>query len=106
MSNSGSNLFIPPECPVVPNIRTYGSLKMKCVYVVLLVASSAVLPMATPAIAAETHKAIAICMGLNAVSPSHYSGWSGDLRACEFDAEDMAGIAESNGFDATKLLTS
>jgi metacaspase-1 len=50
-------------------------------------------------------KGIAITTGLNSVNPSHYSGWSGDLKACEADAEDMAHIAESKGFDVKTLLT-
>jgi hypothetical protein len=44
-------------------------------------------------------------IGLNAVSPEHYSGWSGDLMACEFDANDMAAIAKSQGMKGTVLLT-
>src|SRR5882724_970925 len=27
-------------------------------------------------------------IGLNAVDPKHYSGWDGQLTACEFDAND------------------
>ncbi len=44
-------------------------------------------------------------IGLNAVSPSHYGGWAGELAACEFDADDMAGIAKSCGIKASVLLT-
>jgi hypothetical protein len=44
-------------------------------------------------------------IGLNAVSPAAYAGWSGDLAACEFDAEDMTAIAASRGLKATTLLT-
>jgi metacaspase-1 len=44
----------------------------------------------------------ALTIGLNAVDPSHYGGWSGELNACEADAEDMASIAS---LDATTLLT-
>ena len=36
-------------------------------------------------------------IGLNAVAPAHYGGWSGPLAACEFDANDMADIARSRG---------
>lgn len=50
-------------------------------------------------------KGIALTMGLNSVDPAHYGGWSGDLTACEADAQDMADIAHSKGFDVTKLLT-
>lgn len=49
---------------------------------------------------------LALTIGLNSVDPKHYSGWSGDLNACESDASDMAHIASSRGFKATKLLTS
>jgi metacaspase-1 len=44
----------------------------------------------------------ALNIGLNAVDPNHYGGWSGELNACEADAEDMATIGH---FKATKLLT-
>lgn len=49
--------------------------------------------------------ALSLHIGLNAVSPAAYSGWSGDLAACEFDANDMAAIARSKGIKATVLLT-
>ena len=39
-------------------------------------------------------KAVSIHIGLNSVDPKHYAGWSGDLMACEFDANDMAAIAQ------------
>jgi hypothetical protein len=44
-------------------------------------------------------------IGLNAVDQGQYGGWSGDLCACEFDANDMAAIARSRGMAATVLLT-
>jgi hypothetical protein len=44
-------------------------------------------------------------IGVNAVDPGHYAGWSGELIACEADAEDMAGLATARGFTATRLLT-
>jgi hypothetical protein len=44
-------------------------------------------------------------IGLNAVDPTHYSGWSGDLVACEADAEDMEAIARARGMRSTVLLT-
>jgi metacaspase-1 len=50
-------------------------------------------------------KAISIHLGLNAVDPKHYAGWSGDLVACEFDAKDMAAIAHAAGMTSTVLLT-
>jgi hypothetical protein len=43
-------------------------------------------------------------IGLNAVAPAHYGGWSGPLAACEFDANDMAAIARSRGMRAKVLL--
>jgi metacaspase-1 len=44
-------------------------------------------------------------IGLNAVNPRHYGGWSGELNACEADANDMASLAKSQKFISTKLLT-
>lgn len=46
-----------------------------------------------------------LTLGLNSVDPKHYGGWSGELNACEADAEDMANIAKSKGFKVTTLLT-
>ena len=50
-------------------------------------------------------KGIALHIGLNAVDPKHYEGWSGELTACEADAVDMMAIAKTSGFQSTKLLT-
>ncbi|RFC40931.1 MAG: Caspase domain-containing protein [Candidatus Nitrotoga sp. CP45] len=50
-------------------------------------------------------KAMSLHIGLNAVNPSEYGGWSGELSACEFDAKDMAAIAKSRGMKSTVLLT-
>jgi hypothetical protein len=50
-------------------------------------------------------KAVSLHLGLNAVDPGHYAGWSGELAACEFDAKDMAAIAASKGMKSTVLLT-
>ena len=47
----------------------------------------------------------ALTIGLNSVDPGHYAGWSGNLIACEADAEDMANIATSKGFTVNTLLT-
>ena len=44
-------------------------------------------------------------IGLNAVDPAHYAGWSGPLNACEADANDMAAIAKKSGMKSTVLLT-
>ena len=48
---------------------------------------------------------ISIHIALNNVDPAQYGGWSGDLVACEFDAHDMAAIAENNGYTAVTMLT-
>jgi hypothetical protein len=50
-------------------------------------------------------KGMALAIGLNAVDPDHYSGWSGELNACEADAEDMTNIGTSKGFQVTTLMT-
>src|SRR5687767_2327730 len=50
-------------------------------------------------------KGVSLSIGLNSVDPGHYQGWSGDLNGCEADANDMAAIARSRGFDANTLLT-
>jgi metacaspase-1 len=51
-------------------------------------------------------RGISAHLGLNAVDPVHYRGRSGRLTACEFDANDMAAIASSAGFETNTLLTS
>src|SRR5687768_7328473 len=50
-------------------------------------------------------KALSLHIGLNSVDPRHYAGWSGELAACEFDAEDMAAIAAAHEMKPTVLLT-
>ena len=55
--------------------------------------------------AARRGRGVSIHIGLNAVSPAHYEGWSGDLQACEFDAKDMAALARAAGITPTILLT-
>lgn len=55
--------------------------------------------------AAGKTRAQSLHIGLNSVDPKHYAGWSGDLMACEFDAEDMAAIAAAQGMKPTVLLT-
>jgi metacaspase-1 len=47
---------------------------------------------------------ISIHIGLNAVDPDHYQGWSGPLKGCENDANDMAAIAKKQGFDPIHML--
>lgn len=51
-------------------------------------------------------KGVSLHIGLNTVDPKHYQGWSGPLNACEADAKDMLGIAQSRGFKPKSLLTS
>jgi metacaspase-1 len=51
-------------------------------------------------------KGISLHIGLNAVNPAHYAGWSGPLNACEADAEDMVALAKAQGIqNATTLMT-
>src|SRR4030095_10761314 len=45
---------------------------------------------------------ISLHIGLNAVDPKQYSGWSGELAGYEFDAKDMRAIARKHGV-ATRL---
>jgi metacaspase-1 len=48
---------------------------------------------------------LAVHVGLNAVDPDHYAGWSGPLNACEQDAKDMAEIAKKGAMKSKVLLT-
>lgn len=50
-------------------------------------------------------KGISLHVGLNQVDSIHYTGWKGELLACESDARDMEAIARSQGFVAHSLLT-
>lgn len=50
-------------------------------------------------------KGLSLHIGVNAVDPAHYSGWSGELAACEFDAESMLEIAQQCGFKPGSLIT-
>jgi hypothetical protein len=50
-------------------------------------------------------RGLSLHVGLNAVDPDHYAGWSGDLVACEFDATDMAALAKAQGIKPAVLLT-
>lgn len=56
-------------------------------------------------ISTKAAKALSLHIGLNAVDPDHYQGWSGELSACEFDARDMAALAKSQNMEATLLQT-
>jgi hypothetical protein len=55
--------------------------------------------------AAARHQARSLHIGLNEISSAAYSGWSGPLAACEFDANDMAAIARSQAMKPVVLLT-
>jgi hypothetical protein len=50
-------------------------------------------------------KGLGLHLGLNSVSAAHYGGWSGELEACENDANDMAALGKSQGFSPTVLIT-
>src|SRR5262245_54572834 len=57
------------------------------------------------ALTAAKPRGLSLHIGLNAVNPRHYAGWSGDLVACEFDANDMAALAAAQKIKPTTLLT-
>jgi len=59
----------------------------------------------TAARAQHQARALSLHIGLNGVSASAYAGWDGPLAACEFDANDMAAIATSQGMKPTVFLT-
>ena len=50
-------------------------------------------------------KGTSLHVGLNSVDPKHYGGWSGELNACEADAEDMQSLASQAGFTAKLFKT-
>ncbi|HEX7256152.1 MAG TPA: caspase family protein [Gaiellaceae bacterium] len=50
-------------------------------------------------------RGMSLHVGLNKVDPAHYNDWDGALTACESDANDMESLAETRGFETTKLLT-
>jgi metacaspase-1 len=50
---------------------------------------------------------MALTIGLNRVDSAHYDpDWDSRLSGCENDAQDMAQIAQSQGFEVDTLLTS
>ena len=59
----------------------------------------------TPAKTTKPASALSLHIGLNSVNPRHYGGWTGDLQACEFDADDMAALARGQGMKPTVLKT-
>jgi hypothetical protein len=50
-------------------------------------------------------KGKALLIGVNYVDVEKYQGWDGKLDFCEADAQAVAGIAESRGFENTVLLS-
>jgi hypothetical protein len=48
---------------------------------------------------------ISLHIGLNAVDPHGYGGWTGDLGGCEPDARDMQKLAASLDYNTSMLLT-
>lgn len=56
-------------------------------------------------IAGGAPKGLSLHVGVNTVDPNHYDGWDGKLTACEADALDMEALAQSEGFEPTRLLT-
>ena len=61
--------------------------------------------MAKKTIAKPKATALSLHLGLNAVDPVHYGGWSGELAACERDANDMGALAKAQKMKPTVLLT-
>ncbi len=49
-------------------------------------------------------RGITLSIGLNAVDPKKYDGWSGELNACEADAQDISEIAKSQNFEQVITL--
>jgi hypothetical protein len=58
-----------------------------------------------PAAQAKKPQGLSLHIGINEVSATHYAGWTGPLAACEFDAHDMAALAQSRGMKSTLLIT-
>jgi hypothetical protein len=54
---------------------------------------------------AAASRGLSLHIGLNSVDPAAYEGWAGPLTACEYDAEDMAALAKSVGYEPKMLLT-
>ena len=59
----------------------------------------------TPPAAAATARGYSLHIGLNKVDPAQYEGWDGPLAACEFDADDMASLAATVGYEPRTLKT-
>lgn len=63
------------------------------------------LPQKAPAVARGGRQGISLHVGLNVVDPKHY-GSDAALVACEYDAQDMANIAQAAGFQVAGTLLS
>jgi len=50
-------------------------------------------------------KGLSLHIGVNAVDPAHYNGWTGELDSCENDAVAMERIATGCGYQTRVLLT-
>lgn len=50
-------------------------------------------------------RGISLHVGLNAVDPNGYGGWSGDLTGCEPDAREMKKLASDYDYKTSMLLT-
>lgn len=57
-----------------------------------------------PAQSGGRPRGLALCIGLNHVSPASYGGWSGILSGCVADARDMKAIADGTGTFTKSLL--
>ena len=62
-------------------------------------------PPKAPAVARGGRRGISLHVGLNALDPRHY-GSEALLAACEYDAQDMANIAQAKGFQVAGTLLS
>jgi len=51
-------------------------------------------------------RGVSLHIGIDFVNAAHYAGWTGPLAACEKDANDMAALAEAQGFERTVKLLS
>ena len=50
-------------------------------------------------------KGLSLHIGLNAVDPAAYDGWSGRLASCETDMKTMEAICRDQGFVTSRLAT-
>jgi hypothetical protein len=95
-----------PSSPSSKTVKLAGKTAVKTA--AKPVAKKAARAVKTPAakvVVARKPVGMSLHLGLNSVSAKHYEGWSGDLTACEFDANDMAAIATARGIKPTVLLT-